>query len=279
MKRVCAVLLALVLACGCLAGCMPAKKGLESSSSSIASQEQANATPLSDSEIKELYANPDRFTGRTVNLAGKVFTEPEKGEKGIYFQIFSDAERSEGNIVVSYMDPDFELTDGDYVKLTGTVQGEYNGTNAFGGKVMAVQVLATELEKSSYIEVVAPAIKTWTSDDTTLTQHGYTVTLTKIEFADQETRLYLTVANNGKDKFNLYSFNTKVVQDGKQYEEQTNYDADYPEVQTDLLPGTSTEGVIAFPALEQKNMQVILEAYSDDYQEDFEPYTFDVSID
>lgn len=240
---------------------------------------QTDSSPLSESEIKELYTDPDRFTGRTVSLVGKVFSQPEKDQSGIYFQMFSDAENNEGNTIVAYKDPNFEVENGDYVKLTGIVQGKFEGSNTFGGTITAAQVLATTVEKSSYVDVVSPALKTLTSDNTTLTQHGYSVSLTKIEFAEQETRLYVTVTNGGKDKFNLYSFNAKIVQDGKQYEEQRNYDADYPEVQTDLLPGTTTEGIIVFPKLEQKSLQVVLEGSSDDYREDFEPYSFDISID
>lgn len=286
-KKFAALIVSLIvmgaIATGCtIPGIVP---GASSEMKSTSSQEkvnseniQTNSSPLSESEIKELYTDPDRFAGRTVSLVGKVFAEPEKDQSGIYFQMFSDAEKNEGNTIVAYMDPNFEIENGDYVKLTGVVQGKYEGSNAYGGTIMAAQVVATELEKSSYTDVVAPALKTLTSDNTTLTQHGYTVSLTKIEFAEQETRLYVTVTNGGKDKFNLYSFNAKIVQDGKQYEEQKNYDADYPEVQTDLLPGTTTEGIIVFPKLEQKNLQVVLEAYSDDYHEDFEPYTFDISV-
>lgn len=283
-KKFAALILALTVVGATVTGCASGETP-DPSSGSTSSQEnanpvnsQANSAPLSESEIKELYTDPDKFVGRTVSLTGKVFSEPEKDQNGIYFQMFSDAEKSEGNTVVGYMDPNFEIESGDYVKLTGIVQGKFGGNNAYGGTISAAQVLATELEKSSYMDVVAPAQKTFTSDNATLTQHGYSVSLTKIEFAEQETRLYITVNNGGKDKFNLYSFNAKIVQDGKQYEEQRNYEADYPEVQTDLLPGTTTEGIIVFPKLEQKNLQVVLEARSEDYQEDFEPYTFDIPV-
>lgn len=290
MKKFAALMLSLIMigtvTTGCtLPGIMPKSSSEVNSTSSNSSKEivssekpQVDSSPLSESEIKELYTDPDRFTGRTVSLVGKVFSQPEKDQSGIYFQMFSDAENNEGNTIVAYMDPDFEVEDGDYVKLTGIVQGKFEGSNAYGGTITAAQILATTVEKSSYVDVVSPALKTLTSDNTTLTQHGYSVSLTKIEFAEQETRLYVTVTNGGKDKFNLYSFNAKIVQDGKQYEEQTNYDADYPEVQTDLLPGTTTEGIIVFPKLEQKSLQVVLEASSEDYHEDFEPYSFDISI-
>jgi len=76
------------------------------------------------------------------------------------------------------------------------------------------------------------------------------VTLQKVEFAEQETRVYLKVDNNGSDNFSVYSFNSKITQDGKQFGEQDNWEAEYPQIQTDLLVGNSTEGIIVFPTLE-----------------------------
>ncbi len=292
MKKLVA-LLCVATICAGMAGCTASKSepsdssvtssGTTSAETSEESQESSTSSskdtsPLSDSEIKELYTNPDKFEGRTVTLSGQVFSEPEYDESGVYFQMFIDVENAEGNTIVAYPDPDFELESDDYVKLTGAVAGTFEGTNAFGGTVTAPQIIATELEKSSYAEVVAPALKTVELDDATGTQYGYTVSVTKIEFAENETRVYVTVNNNGSDTFSLYSFDAKVIQDGKQYEEESNYDADYPEVQSDLLPGATTEGIITFPAMEQKDLQIVLEAYSENYDEDIEPYTFGITV-
>lgn len=251
---------------------------VSSESQSKETEELKGTTPLSESEIKQMYTDPEKFIDRTVTLTGKVFATPEIDESGIYFQMFHDTENYDLNTIVAYADPDFELEDGDYVKLTGVVKGNFEGSNAFGGSVSAPQIIADTLEKSSYAEVVAPALKTITLTDSSSTQHNYTISLTKVEFAKKETRLYFTVENGGKATFNFYSFNAKLVQNGKQYEEETNYDADYPEIQSDLLPGVTTEGIIAFPAIDQADFQVILDAYSDDFDEDFEVYTFDISV-
>lgn len=283
LKKIAAILvcLNLVLLAGCtnpMGALLGSEPGQSASSKQNISSEAANSEPLSDAEMKELYTDPDKFKGRTVTLTGKVFSDPEQDENGVYFQIFSDPKNSTGNTIVGYHDKSLEVESDDYVRITGTIEGKFSGTNAFGGSILAAKVSATKVEKISYMDAVSPALKTLTSENTTMTQHGYTVSVTKIEFAETETRFYVTVKNEGKDKFNLYSFNAKIVQDGKQYEEQANYSADYPDVQTGLLPGTTTEGIIAFPKLEQKNLQIVLEARSENYHEDFEPYTFDIPV-
>ena len=109
-------------------------------------------------------------------------------------------------------------------------------------------------------------------------QYGYTITVEKVEFAEIETRVYVKVDNGGKATFDLYSFNTVVTQNGKQYEIQDNWEADYPEIQSNLYPGVSTEGVIVYPPMEQQDFQIIFDAYSDDYHEEIEKYVFDVTI-
>ncbi len=295
MKKVLALILAIGLCIGASACTVTdlSESSETSSSNSIPSQELSESseeqssekpeepedtTPLSESEIKQMYTDPEKFINRTVTLTGQVFASPERDEDGIYFQMFYDTENYDLNTIIAYLDPAFELDEGDYVKLTGVVSGEFEGENAFGGTVTAPQIIATSLEKSSYAEVVSPALKTVTPKGASSTQHGYTISLTKVEFAEKETRLYFTVENAGKATFNLYSFNTKLVQNGKQYEEETNYDADYPEIQSDLLPGVTTEGIISFPAIDPADFQVVVDAYSDDFDEDFEVYTFDISV-
>lgn len=289
MKKMLAMLLAVGLCLGSAA--CASDTGNESSASNADTtstenqteesekpEESKDTSPLSEAEIQKMYSDPEAYTDRTVTLTGEVFTTPEVDDTAIYFQMFHDTENADLNTVVAYADPDFEVEDGDYVKLTGVVMGAFEGTNAFGNTVTVPQILATTLEVASYADIVAPALQTVTPKDASITQHGYTVTVTKVEFAEKETRLYLTVENAGKATFKLYSFNAKIVQNGKQYEEETNYDADYPEVQSDLLPGVTSEGIIAFPAMDPADLQVVLDAHSDDYDEDFELYTFDIAV-
>lgn len=251
----------------------------DSSISTISKNESDNAnvdtTPLSDTELPLMYTNPDKYKGRTVSLSGQIFSEPEKDESGFYLQIFSDPENYQGNTVVFVPDTQIEVSTNDYVKLTGIVSGTFSGTNAMGGTVSAPIITASKFEKSNYIDVMAPALTTLELNSTQ-TQLGYTVTLSKIELAENETRLYVTVKNEGIANFNLYSFNSKLIQNERQYEEQSNYNADYPEIQTDLVPGVTTDGIIVFPKIENTNFKVILEGYSSDYNEDFTPYEFDI---
>ena len=234
--------------------------------------------PLTDAEVKMMYSAPDEYKGALVELSGVVFNTVEYDEDGVYFQMWGDPENSDLNTIVTYPDPNFALESDQYVKLTGTVMGEFTGTNAFGGEISAAVVTAYTLEISTYQDVVSPTLATASADVPTVEQLGYSITVQKAELAENETRLYISATNNGSANFTIYSFNMTIVQDGHQYEEESNYDADYPELQSDIRPSVTTEGVVTFPALENAPFQLIIEARSDDWDEDIQDYVFNLDF-
>ena len=231
--------------------------------------------PLKDDELKSLYTTPDNYKYNCVEITGKVFAQPEYTDDGVALQMFQDYENSENNTIVYILDKDFKVKEGDYVKVIGIVGDTFLGENAFGGQVTAPTIAAREYSIVSYQDAVAPTTKSLDVNQTQ-TQFGYSITVQKVEYAETETRVYVKVDNQGSERFSLYSFNTKLTQNGKQYEEQMNWDAEYPEIQTDLLVGNSTEGIIAFPPIEEGSFTIIFEGQSDNWEEDLQPYTFDI---
>ena len=252
---------------------------LQENTSSVSESASSEApSELTETEIDQLYTDPGAFKGRRVTLTGRVFQNPEKDRNVMYFQIFTDIENSDRNTVIAYQSDEALVAVDDYVRVTGVVQGEDRGYNAFGGIISAPRVLADSIEIVSYAEAAAPSLKTVELSGVTQDQYGYSITVHKVEFAEKETRVYVSVQNNGSSSFSVYSFNTKIVQDGKQYEEKMNFYADYPEIQTDLQPGVTTQGVIAFPAMNQSDFQIIFEGYSDNWDESIEDYTFNITV-
>lgn len=231
--------------------------------------------PMNGTELKRFYATPEDYKNHCVEIIGVVFTAPEYDENGVYLQMWGDIKNSNNNIIVYIPDTEFEVHEGDYIKTVGIVGDQFTGTNAFGAEVTVPTITAREYEVLSYVDAVSPTLQS-IEINKTLTQYGYSVTLQKVEFAEQETRVYLKVDNDGTDKFSVYSFNAKITQDGKQYDEQDNWEAEYPDIQTDLLVGNTTEGIIAFPALEAKAFTLLVEGRSDNWHEDIKPYSFDI---
>ena len=236
----------------------------------------SQTTPLTEKEIEQMYQIPNDFIGREVILAGQVFGAPGIDNQGACFQLCSDPKHWDKNTIIYYESKDFAVKSEDFVKVAGIVQGTYQGEGLSGSPISAPKIQAGSIEQSSYIDIFSPTKKS-IDVNSTQTQYGYEVTLQKVEFSDSETRVYVSVVNNGKSNVSVYSFFSKIGQDDKQYEEQPNYNADYQQLQTDLVPGAKTQGIIVFPALKQSDCQVILKAFSDNWTEKMNPYTFDIA--
>ena len=112
---------------------------------------------------------------------------------------------------------------------------------------------------------------------------GITINITKIEFAEKETRVYLAITNNLIDgsNFSLYQFDSCIVYNQKQYEQNTNYDANYPSINTEIVNGVSTDGIITFKPIDFSSggeIKILLDSslkykYENDY-----PFSFDIPI-
>lgn len=238
----------------------------------------SNGEIISGDDLKLIYSNPKDYKGQQVAITGQVFTPPEEDEDGIYFQMYADNENNDMNTIVGISkDLMPSIKADDFIYVLGEVKDVFEGENLFGARITAPVIKANEIKILSYIEACSPTIKTVEVNDTK-TQLGYEITLNKIEFSKTETRVYITIKNNGSSKFSVYSFNAKILQGENQFTEEDNWDADYPKIQTELMVGAKTEGIIAFPPLETSNLSLILEGSSEDWDEDIENYVFDIII-
>ena len=199
--------------------------------------------------------------------------EPEREDDTIYFQMWNDPDKAEGNTIVKCK-TDQKIKSEDYVVIDGEISGTFEGENMVGGTITAPQITAENIEVTDYITAVAPTIKETVVDETQ-EQYGYSVTVKKVEFADNETRIYVSTTNNGSATFSCYGFNAKAIQNGTQISSDMNYSADYPELEGELLQGATTEGIIAFPALDpETEFELYIDGYSDNWEEDVETYKF-----
>ena len=153
----------------------------------------------------------------------------------------------------------------------------FYGQNMLGTSISAPLIITTNIKKSSYIDVCSPTIKS-VNVNQKQSQYGCDVIVDKVEFASDETRVYVTVTNNSNYNFNVYMYSAKLTQNGKQYEYESNYDADYEEIQTEILPGITTSGIITFPSINQSSFNFILDGSSDNWYTDINPYNFAISF-
>ena len=103
---------------------------------------KASGRTFTKANYAELATDPASFRGASVDVEGKLLGNPEVKNNRSTFQMWADPENVEWNTVVHANDPPSGLTRGDQVRVKGTVQGEFTGENAFGGKITAPEVKA-----------------------------------------------------------------------------------------------------------------------------------------
>lgn len=253
----------------------------DSKKSEAAKTKEVTKGKLAAVDYDKLYSDPKKYKGYEVELTGKIFNEPEKDDKGTYFQMWGDPENSEKNTLVAINDPKLQVKADDYVKIKGVVKDQFKGKNGFGAEVTAPAITADSVEKVDYITAVAPTLKE-VKLDKEINQNNIIVTLQKVELAKNQTRVYLKIKNNTQAKASFYSNSAKLIVGSSQLEEEytSPETTGLKEIQSDILPGVETEGVIVYPAIDpsQTLFKLNAEASSDNYDLDFQPYVFDVAV-
>ena len=235
-----------------------------------------NPVYIKEQYKNDIYSNADIYKGQFIDVAGQVYNI--KTEEDItMIQINADVENATDNTLIYYKGS-LKVTEEDYIKVTGYILGTVEYENMIGGVVSAPVIVATDLEKSTYIEVVRPTIKEVIYSDKVINQRDYEIKINKIEFAEKETRIYVEASNKAKDDFSIYTYSSVVTQNGNQYDQESNYDADYRELNSELKPGVTSDGIITFPAIQQKDFVLIIEGSSDDWDIDLEEYKFNLEI-
>ncbi|MBQ9929869.1 MAG: DUF4352 domain-containing protein [Oscillospiraceae bacterium] len=219
----------------------------------------------------EVYTNANKYKGYHINIKGQVFqVMGDTGEnKGI--QIWLDPETCDQNVMI-YYNTDVDVKQGDYISCTGYIDSIKKYNNAYDAELSAPLVISADLKKSTYIDVMAPTIETITPKNLKKEVRGYTIAVNKIEFADKETRVYITVTNNGTANF--YVSNPVIIQAGKQYEATTNYEADYERIPYEIRKGASSSGIFVFPTMSSDDFELSFEVHADNLPDRVREYAF-----
>ena len=237
---------------------------------------------IADTDIANMFSDPESYKGKYVKLSGKIFNGPDTAEDYVAYQAWHDVQNSDMDFVFGMESPEEEFSTDDYVVVDGQIVGTFEGTNAFGGTIECPQINAVSVEKQSYMDAVVPTIKEITPENAISEQNGISLKVDKIEFAETETRVYMTETNASSAKFNMWVYSIKITQNGQQIEQDStsmsSYEGDYAQLSTEILPNASSSGILVFPAMDSSaSFQIYAEGSSDDYMIDFAPFTIDIS--
>jgi hypothetical protein len=203
-------------------------------------------------------SEPDDHEGAAAELVGRVFTV-ERDEDATYLQVWMDVENNEQNTVVVTPDPQFQVETEDYVRVSGTVGEPLEGENAFGAELTLPTVEADSVEVVDATAAAQPAHTTYPNQSSE--QAGVRATVTKIEAAPNETRVFVRVNNQSAADFSFYAFSSKLVANGQAVKSEFG---NYPEPASEVPANSETSGVILFKAIPpDASLRLILEGSSD----------------
>lgn len=214
---------------------------------------------IKDSKISAMFSSPDDYKGKYVKLSGKIFVAPEEEDDGTYLQIYQDPENMNHTFIAVTKSTD--LSDGDYVTVDGKIEGEYSGKNALGGEVKGPTISNATVKKSSYIDVVAPSLKT-VKVESSAKQGKLTFTVHKIEYSKKETRVYVSFKNKLSVNATLDTSGIKIIKDGKQITQDqssmSSTEGNYEQLDYDISGGVTSSGILVFPAMKPGKCQIVL---------------------
>ncbi len=212
--------------------------------------EQKELAALTLADIAEVIEDPDSFAGRAVEIDGQIAKDPEYGRQGTYLQVHVVSGKQAADVIARYPDH-IEVTQGDFVRVIGSVAGLFSGETSDGERIETVRIDAESIEPVVAEAALAPAHATWDRVVEKQVMNLF-VRVDKIEFAASETRLYMSAHNAGDNPLVIQVSNSFLKQGGKLYEPRTNLPPGYKEVPIDLSEGSSGAGVLVFPPLSEK---------------------------
>lgn len=211
---------------------------------------------------RRLVSEPNAHKGASVEIVGQVFMVEQDADAS-YIQMFADPEDSEWNTIV-VTEPGFEVDEEDYLSVQGVVREALEGENAFGGSVSAPIVDAARVEVVT-AAAMHPTVERLRRQSETL--GGVTITVSKVEVADEQTRVFVKAQNDSGADFQMDT-DPGVVSGGKQVKSADTFDTGYPELAFDLSPGASTDGVLLFEAIDpDEPLAISFEGYDVDFNE------------
>lgn len=227
----------------------------------------------------ELAADPGSHEGAAVDVMGQLFGAPEPDGESVAFQMWSDPQNAEWNTVV-YADagtfPE-DLAADDYVRVRGVAGGVFEGENAFGAGVDAPIIEAESVESVPPMEAIDPTLRTLQVNQTEANQ-GLSITLERIEFGKESTRVYVTVTNGTSAPASLYTFNANIIQGSTQIDVADAFEYEIEEPQSELAPGVESEGTVVFGQVDRAEpFTVRFEWSSENFDVTEQPITFDVT--
>ncbi len=234
---------------------------------------------LTEGQLPSLYSDTDSQKGKFVMLTGKVYST-ESVEDGIRFLIYENPESCSGNTIIYCSDTSLYINENDYVTIDGYIAGTESYKNLSGGKISAPKIVALKVEKSNYQDVVSPSIKT-IQPYLTIENGPGKLTMTKVEYSQNETRVYYTFENHSTTQsYHISAPYAKLLQDGVQHDNKhVAAENGYKALASEVMPNATVDGVVVYDGIDQNDpFSISVEGFCQEIQDNEGKVTFDFNV-
>ena len=231
-----------------------------------------------DLALAEAKGAQKAYVGSDVDISGKVAQVMRTSDSESQFAIETETEITFGERTLVVVGTDPKLTEDQWVRVQGVLHSYWNTQNLMGAEMRLPVVAAHRVSAITRAEAF-PSIRTVPVDQS-ITRHGLTITLQKLEIADSETRLYIHAKNNSPNKASLYAYDAVLVQGTQQIQRKDIFGQDVEEPDTTLVSGTETQGILLFEPVSPdiSPVRLIWEGpRTDDYRVTFDDWEWVVS--
>ena len=211
--------------------------------------------------------------GDPVKLAGRVYQDT-----GTSLLMYADpvADELPTQVFGSFSG----IQEDDYVLVRGTITGSDSYETVAGGSIDVITIDADSVKQISAgraQELARPATGGSEKLNITQSQGGFAVTVRKIGWTEDATRVSFSVTNKSGAEGSLFVSDAKIQQGSQQF--SVSDDADYGPLGDDILSGASVTGSLEFDKIDRKRGKAYIEVdwYSENYDIDAKPFGFTVS--
>lgn len=196
-------------------------------------------TRNAEEELIKIYSDTDKYEDHKVEFKAVISSDPgtNPNNKGTAFYCYPFGNEELLTYITSRKT--LNLNKGDLVGVKGKLLGIINNNDTKTPFVFSYDTNKVE-------NLSAPEVKTIEVNQE-VDQDGYIVKVKKVEFKEEETIVYISVANNTDSKISFFSSSAMASQGINQLESKSTYrEGEYDKVATDILPGVVEEGVVIF---------------------------------
>lgn len=248
-----------LLVCTCLTACQD--------SASLKKQTSEKKEYVAEENIVNVLIEPDTYKDQWVKLQGKITQGPDvDGKTGYMVQYVSEKNRY--FFVQTKEDLGYQV--GDYIKVTGQVDEEATMKNALGEDISLASICNAKVKDGSYIDIEVPTYRTNKPNEKSQTIDKVKVTVSKVEYANEETRVYVTVDNKSSQDL-IYDANYIIIQqdDSVVYSDvlSSSYEnGNYPTLDGTIAANSKSSGIVVFPVISsERDCDVVLSLYTTSY--------------